>query len=242
MKRLNCLTQKTNKMKSVLITVCCLLPFAGFTQSQNKTIQEGNEKYKQQDYAGAQQSYTSALEQDPENEAATYNLGNAMYQQQSFDDAIAAYKKAAETATDPKLKANAYHNLGNALLEQKKYQESINAYKKALQSNPDDADTKYNLAYAQTKLKQQQQQNQNKQDQNKQDQNKQDQNKNQQQQQQDQNKQDQQKQQQSGEPKQYTKEELDRILQALNADDKSVQEAVNKQKVQAAGSGTDLDW
>ena len=68
------------------------------------------------------------------------------------------FRKAAENTTDPEIRAEAYHNMGNALLEQKKYEESINAYKQALRNNPEDADTKYNLAYAQKMIQQQQQQ------------------------------------------------------------------------------------
>ena len=54
--------------------------------------------------------------------------------------------------------------------------------------------------------------------------------------------QDQQKDQKQSPSKQYTKEELERIMQALNQDDKNVQEKVNKQKVQAAGAEAEKDW
>ena len=207
-------------------------------QSTNKIIQNGNEQYKQSNFVGAQKNYLDALSKNPENEAATYNLGNSFYQQRSFDEAIDRYKKIAETSSDPKLKAEAYHNLGNTLMEQKKYDESVTAYKQSLHNNPEDADTKYNLAYAQSMLQKQQQQQQknDKQD------NKKQQNNQQQDQQNKQNPADKKNQQQQQQPKQFTKDELDRIMEALNADDKNVQDKVNKQKVQAAGSGTDKDW
>lgn len=222
-------------MKAVVFTLCCASCITLFSQTENKIIQEGNEKYKQNDFTGAQESYNNALKSNPESEAANYNLGNALYQQKNYEQATGQYKQIAESTTDPKLKADAYHNLGNALLGQKKYQESVDAYKQALHSNPDDADTKYNLAYAQSMLKQQQQKQNNQQ--NKQDQKKQDQDPKP-----DQQKQQQDKQQQS-QPKQYSKDELDRILQALNADDKNVQDKINKQKVQATNSGSEeKDW
>lgn len=210
-------------------------------QSTNKIIQDGNEQYKQSNFVGAQKNYLDALTKNPDNEAANYNLGNSYYQQRNFDDAISRYKKIAETSTDPKLKADAYHNLGNTLMEQKKYEESVNAYKQSLHNNPEDANTKYNLAYAQSMLQKQQQQQQqqknNKKDDNQQQNNQQ---QNQQNKQNPSDKKDQQQQQQQ--PKQFTKEELDRIMQSLNADDKNVQDKVNKQKVQGTGSDTDKDW
>ena len=50
--------------------------------------------------------------------------------------------------TEPLQKARSFHNLGNSLLKAEKYEESIEAYKQALRHDPQDADTKYNLSYA----------------------------------------------------------------------------------------------
>lgn len=240
-------------MKHVIGVVICLLSLPVFSQVENKDILEGNEKYKQNDYAGAQQSYQNALSKNAESEAGNYNMGNTYYQQKNYEEAIKQYQKTAQTTNDPQVRAQAYHNIGNALLEQKKYQESIDAYKQALRNNPDDAETKYNLAYAQKMLQQQQKnQNQNQdqknQDQQKQDQQKKDQNKDQQKNQQDQQNQDQQdqankeKQQQQSQPKQFSKDELDRIMQALNSDDKNVQDKINAQKVKAVDIDIEKDW
>ena len=49
------------------------------------------------------------------------------------------------------------HNMGNTLMKSNQYKEAVDAYKESLRINPQDQDTRYNLAYALEKLKQQQQ-------------------------------------------------------------------------------------
>lgn len=227
----------------VLLSVTLICFASGiFAQNANAVIKEGNEKYKQQDYSGAQQSYEQATVNDPNSNAGTFNLGNAYYQQKQYDKAIEQFQKAGETAQNPTERADAYHNLGNSYLQQKKYQESVNAYKQSLRNSPEDVDTKYNLAYAQKMLKEQKQRQD--QQQKDKDQQKQDQQKKDQQQKQDQQKkdQDQQQKEQQSQPKQYSKEELERILESLNNDDKSVQNKINKQKTQKSAASGEKDW
>ena len=219
--------KKIIDMKYIAIIFLFFTSTVLLAQKENGAIDEGNKKYTEQDYTGAQKSYNEALQVNPESDAGNFNLGNTLFQQKDYQGALDQFRKAAENTTDPEIRAEAYHNMGNALLEQKKYEESINAYKQALRNNPEDADTKYNLAYAQ------------KEDQKKEEQKKEDpkdQNNDQQ------PPQDQQKDQKQSPSKQYTKEELERIMQALNQDDKNVQEKVNKQKVQAAGAEAEKDW
>jgi Ca-activated chloride channel homolog len=217
-----------------------------FAQAENQSIKNGNDNYNNKNFAGAASDYQSALAINPKSDPANYNLGNALFGQENFDTAIAQFSQVAETTADPSIRAQAYHNLGNAELMKKEYEKSVDAYKKALRSNPDDMDTKYNLAYAQKKLQQQQQQNK---DQNKQDQNKKDQNKDQQKQ--DQKKQDQKKDQQNQQnkdqqaqqqPKKYSKEDMERIMQALNNEDKKTQDKLNKQKMTPQKITIDKDW
>jgi hypothetical protein len=127
-----------------------------------------------------------------------------------------------------------------------KVQESIDAYKGSLKLYPKSPEAKYNLAYAQDLLrqqeqqKQQQQQNQNKQDQNKDQQDKKDQNK-EDQNKQDQNK-DQQQQQQQPQPQEISKEDAERVLNALANDEKNVQEKVKLAKALKAKVRTLKNW
>lgn len=222
------------KAKSIFAGIACLFVLPASAQTAQENIAAGNEKYRQEDYKGAQSHYENA----GGTVEGTYNLGNALYNQQKFEEAADKYAQAAQMATDSQTKSKAYHNLGNAMLQQKKYQESIDAYKKALRDNPNNADTKYNLSYAQQMLKKQQEQQQQQQD-----------NKNKEKQQQDQQKKQQQdpqqpdnKKQNEPDPKDMSKDELDRVLKSLNEDDKAVQDKVNKQKSKPAGGDPEKDW
>jgi Ca-activated chloride channel homolog len=240
-------------------------------QSERKYIRQGNRQYDKAfidsahsdttRFKKAEASYRKALEEQPNNWDATYNLGNALYRQKKYDEATRQFQAAAGMTNGDKMKkAAAYHNLGNSLLFSKKLQEAVEAYKSALRNNPNDFETKYNLAWAQDKLKQQQnQQQQNKnqdqqnkdqqnkdkqqqqqQDQQKQDQQKQDQQKQQQQQQQqDQQQQQNQQQQQQGK---MSKEDAMRILEAMQNDEKQTQDKVQKQKAIPARRRTQKDW
>jgi Ca-activated chloride channel family protein len=153
-----------------------------------------------------------------------FNLGDALYKQKKFDDAAQHFTDIGSSANNSAVKAGAYHNLGNTLMQSKKYQESIDAYEKSLLNNPKDDQTRYNLAYAQEKLKQQQQQKKNQDKNNKDDKNHQ--NKNQQQQ--DQNK--------------MSKDDAQRMLDALNNDEKNTQDKLKDKKFKAGRAQIQKDW
>jgi len=225
-------------------------PTHTLAQSERKLVREGNTAYEAKKFDQAEIQYRKSLEKNKTSLPAQYNLGNALFRQDKLDEAKSQYEQAVNLKDAPAAdRAKAYHNLGNSLLKQEKYQESIDAYKQSLRINPADNDTRYNLAYAQAKLQQQQnQQNQNnkqddkqekdqqknqnqQQQQNKdqQDKNKQQQDQQQQDQQQDQAKKDQQKPDQQ-KPERISKEDAEKILQALNNDEKKTQKKLNKKE------------
>lgn len=208
-----------------------------------KLLQEGNKLYEQKKYAAATNNYLKALQKDPNNTAGMFNLGNALYQKQSFDSSRKIMKTTAEMLKDKNGKAAANYNIGNSYMAEKKWEDAVTAYKQALRNNPQDADAKYNLAYAQQMLKkqnggggknqdknkdkqQQQQQQQDKKENDKKD--KQDQ---QQQQQQDKNdKDDKQDKQPQSQPSKLTKEQADQLLNALQQEEKKLQDKMKKEK------------
>ena len=214
-------------------------------------------------FAEAEASYRKALEQDPNSWYASFNLANSLLSQGRMEEAARQYQAlGAKTDVEKEKRAAAYHNLGNCLLQSENLQGAIEAYKNALRNNPNDLETKYNLAWAQDKMKQQQNENQQNQNQNKQDQDQQDQKQNQDQQQDQQQNQDkqqkdkqdqqsqenqqQQPQQAQQQPEQndeqMSKEDAMRILEALENDEKDVQEKVQKQKAQPQRRRTQKDW
>jgi len=125
-----------------------------FSSSPEKNdVRTGNDAFKKGNYADAEAEYKKALDKKNNMPEAGFNLGDAVYKQKRFEEAEKQFQLIAQNNTNPTLKAKAYHNLGNTFLEQQKWKEAVDAYKNALKNNATDAETKYNLAYANAKLK-----------------------------------------------------------------------------------------
>jgi tetratricopeptide (TPR) repeat protein len=226
-----------NFMPVLIITLFLALGNNVSAQQPAKFIRKGNSEYGDAKYKDAEINYRKALDKSPQSVKATYNLGDALYKQGDYEKAASSFSNiTGQRSLSDKSKAAAFHNLGNSLLQEKKYGESIDAYKNALRLNPKDEETRYNLAYAMTKL-QQQQNNKNNQDKNK------DQKQQQKQQQQQQNKDEQQKQQpQQPQNKQMKKQDAERMLQALNNNEKQTLDKVKKNKAKAVKVSVEKDW
>jgi len=221
-------------MKSFLQSVVfILLILSGsresYSQTEKKYIREGNNHFEKSEFDQSEISYRKALEEQSDSYKALFNLGDALYKQDKFEDAAGEFNTLSQTGIDEISRARSFHNLGNSLLKANRIEESIQAYKNALRNYPDDLETKYNLAYAQDLLKQQQQQKEQDQDNSENDNREQedkekdqkDQQQNEQQQQQDQ------QQEQQPEP-QISKEDAKRLLEALAENEKELQEKLKK--------------
>lgn len=218
-------------------------------QSERSLVREGNRQYAAKKFADSETSYRKALESDRSFHQGVFNLGDALYKQERYEEAVQQYQSVAGSSSDNDVRGQSFHNLGNALLKSGKAKESIDAYKNSLRLRPDDLDTKYNLEYARMMLKQQQQEQQNKsdkdkqkQDDKKQDQPKQDQQKQDEQKQKEQQQKEQKQQQAQNEQRKQkmSKEDAERILEALKNEERNVQKRLQK-KVPARIS-VEKDW
>jgi len=184
---------------SVLLTGCGNSESASLqsTKRERNSIKEGNSQYANQHYADAEIAYKKALEENPDNATAQFNLASSYLKQRGNDiankadslvrTADAMFAKVA-SQPDVKLAEKSFYDRGNIAYKAEDYASAIEMYKHALRRNPDNNQARENLRLAQLKKQEQDKQNQ-EQNQNK-DQNKnQDQNKDQQQNQ-DQDKQD----------------------------------------------------
>ncbi len=241
----------------IVVSVCAM--YVGHAQSVRSLVNGGNDLYAEKKFSDAEVNYKKALDKDVTLMPGHYNLGNSLYRQNKLDEAIKSFEEAVQKSETKQLQAQAYYNLGDAQLKSQKYEEAVKAFTQSLKLRPDDQDAKYNLSYALTKLKEQQQQQKNdkkqdkdkdKQDQNKKDQNKQDQEK--QDQKQDQKKPDEQKsdeqkpdQQQQPQPqarqeKKMSKADAERILEVLKNNEKNVQKKLRARVT--TRPKTDKDW
>ena len=216
-------------------------------QSDRSEVRAGNREFKKGEFREAELDYKRALEEDSTSVTAKYNLGNALYKTESYSEAELYLKGLGDSlkSVSASKASDCFHNSGNLALKQKKYQEAVDAYKESLRLEPDNFETKSNLAYAQKMLKEQQQQPQQQNQQNQQDQQdqqdqNQQQNQNQDQQdnrdqdnQQDQNRnQDQQDNQNQQNQPQITPQAAQQMLQAIEDKEKQTQDKVKKVKAQ----------
>ena len=208
-------------------------------------LRQANKLYHAKDYAGAIQSYRRALLRDSLSGKANFGLGASAYAQGRYDEAKSYLERAVQDQQlTPHQQAGVLHNLGNVAMKKKDYQSAVQSYEEALLRNPEDENTRYNLALAQ-KLLQQQNKNNNNNQQQKQDPNK-DKNKDNQQQKQDpkqnqpqdKNKLDQKPQQnkdKQGQPNEQrsgelSKEQAEQILRSFRTDDDKTRRRVEQQQ------------
>jgi tetratricopeptide (TPR) repeat protein len=131
------------------------LPALVTAQDENAAIREGNKQYKQGQFDQALPAYQKALEQNPKNPIARYNLANARFRSGKLEDAEKSYDELIENSSEKTYKEKGYYNKGVALTKEKKLLESIEAYKNALKLNPADEDARFNLQKALLELKKQ---------------------------------------------------------------------------------------
>ncbi|MEO6521321.1 MAG: tetratricopeptide repeat protein [Mucilaginibacter sp.] len=248
--------------KYFIVMVLVLSASAIYAQKEKADIRKGNQLYQDKKYKEAEEAYKNGVAKKDQSVEGNFNMGDAQFRQKNFKDAQTQFTKIAETANNKNVAASAYHNLGNSLLQSQKLEESIDAYKKALMNNPKDDQTRYNLAYAQKKLQDKKDQDKkdkkdNKDNKDKKDQDKKDQNKDNKdnkdkdkkdqdkkdQDKKDQDKKDQDKKDQQGQqPNKVSKDDAERMLEALNNQEKQTQDKLKNKKLKGAKVAISKDW
>jgi len=143
-------------MKILLSILTCLLSVFGFAQNATESIVKGNQLYQQSQFDLAEAQYKKALEYEPDNEKAKYNLANTLQKQNKYDEAAKLLDNLAGSSKDISLKSAAYYNQGVAYTKMKNLDASIESYKKALRLNPNDKEARENLEKALLQKKNQQ--------------------------------------------------------------------------------------
>jgi Ca-activated chloride channel family protein len=224
---------------AVISLSSCFSPLTSMAQTDRQYIRQGNKLFRSGDYPNAEVSYRKAIEKNPKNPQAVYNLGNALMAQKKDSAAVVQFESASKLETNPLRKAKSFHNIGVVCQSHKMYGEAIEAYKSALRLNPADDETRYNLVLC----KHQQQKQQQKQQQNQQgnDDKKQDNKKDQQKQDQQKDKQDDKKQQEQQKP-QMSKENAEQLLNAAIQNEKQTQDKLQKAQQQPQRRSIQKNW
>lgn len=114
--------------------------------SDRQYIREGNKFYRQHAYDKAETQYRKALEANSGNTQALYNLGCALMQQGKDSLAASMFEQAGKAENAKLRRAMAYHNIGVIFQKRQQYSPAAEAYKESLRNNPNDDETRYNLA------------------------------------------------------------------------------------------------
>ncbi|MEO5509672.1 MAG: tetratricopeptide repeat protein, partial [Longimicrobiales bacterium] len=123
-------------------------------------LQRCNRLYSQGKYAEAVAVYQKALEAGKASPELYYNLGTALVQLGRYDEA-ARYLNTSIEAMDPTVRQHALYNLGNRFLYEARAKKDLDpqaratlldaatdAYRRSLRMNPQDRDAKWNLELA----------------------------------------------------------------------------------------------
>jgi tetratricopeptide (TPR) repeat protein len=141
----------------VAVLACLALPSIAAAQPGRGAVDAGNRLYDEGRYEEAHEQYLEALRQAPDSPIVPFNDGNALYRTEELQRAMESYRRAVESG-DPRIEAQAWYNLGNALYKQQQLEPALEAYKEALRRNPADTDAKHNFEVTLEQLQQQQQQ------------------------------------------------------------------------------------
>lgn len=239
--------------------------------AEKQILRKGNDLYKEKRFVDAEVKYKKALQKNQYYETAGFNLGNAVYEQKRYEEALPQYEMVSKSSRDLDTRSNAFHNAGNVNMKQKQYDKAIDNFKKSLLLDPNDEETRYNLALAQKLLEDQQNQNDENKDQNQdqnqdqqqdQDQNQNNENKDQNQDQgdnkdkdkeqdqgdnksdpkDDNNQGDQEKKNQQPEPNQLSDQQIEQLLEAMNNEENKTQQKVNAKKARGKKVNQEKDW
>ncbi len=258
-------------MKQGLKYIVLLMLTVSFAQEKDKALQKSNDYVYEgnvlvdDDFVAAEKEYRKAISKKPNNTPGTYNLGNAYYNSKHYSEALLRHIEASKSATTKAEKHLAHHNIGNALMQQKQCKEAVEAFKNALRNDPADEESRYNLALAKECAEQQgdggggddDKKDEDKKEENKEKDDKKDQN--------EENKDGDDKKDEDGKPKdekddkkdgdaknekkeqqpqqgKLSPQQVKNLLEAMNNQEKNVQEKINAKKVKGVKVETEKDW
>jgi len=221
------------EMKTIFIIICVFITTLSFSQDKVKLLNKGNEYFQEENFEKAEEYYKRSLEADNQYYKANLNAGHSLFRQaysliqqqdsaglKKCSESELFYNNSIELAENKNEKAESLYNLGNSQLLGQKLKESIENYKKSLRLFPENINAKHNLALAQYLLNKKQENQETQKDPQEEDNKEQEENKDQ--------REEKNKQNQANE--ELSKEEIEQILNALEREEKEVQEDLQEKK------------
>ena len=239
-------------MKNLILYSLLFFTLAIAAQSEDANLPKGNEEFVAKKFTDAEANYRVSESNNPKKAINSYNLGNAIYKQNQPSEALFSYARAIENATTRPDKHKAFHNIGNVFMKEKNYSGAVEAFKNALRNDPSDEESRYNYALAKKMLKENPPKKDDKKDKKDDKKDKKDEKKDEKKE--DKEKKDDKKKEEGKDPKDkkegqpkpepggISKERLQNLLDAVNNEEKKVQDKINGQKVKGTPVKTEKDW
>ena len=222
-------------MRKFLLILSLLISITSFAQNKKSFLRDGNTLYTDSSYNEAEMQYRKSLEKDQDYFNASFNLADAVYKQERYKEASALFEALKDNAITDKDLAEVYHNLGNSLVKEGKLDNAIAAYKSALRINPNDNDTRHNLALSKQQKQEQEKENKEESQENKEEEKeKQEQNQ--------ENKEEEKENQPQEKKEEMSKEDAEKMLEAIQQQEKELQEELQKKKVKGKRVKVLKDW
>lgn len=234
-------------MKNIVTFLLVLISFATIAQEKDIYLPKGNEKFSSKNFIEAEANYRESQSKFKKKSIASYNLGTSIYKQNQTSEAKYQFGKAFNDAKTKSEKHLALHNLGNSLMKEKEYSGAVEAYKNALRNNPSDEETRYNYALAKKMLKDNPPKKDDKKDKEKdkdKEKEKDKEKKDEKQKEKDKKDQKDKEKEEKPQPKPSgtNKQRIENLLDAVNNEEKKVQEKVKAQQVQGKPQKPEKDW
>jgi tetratricopeptide (TPR) repeat protein len=140
-------------MKNYILYILLTFTFVASAQEKDKTLPKANDEYAEKNFVEAEANYRISHSKFPKRTVAPFNLGNAIYMQKQPAEARYAYTEALKITKSKVQLHKIFHNLGNVFMNEKNYSAAVDAYKNALRNKPSDEETRYNYALAKKMLK-----------------------------------------------------------------------------------------
>lgn len=127
---------------SCMLLLCSSIVFADVASNMRR----GNHLERKGEYEEAIKYYQEALVQEPDNPKIHYNLGRALYRMEKYDEAISEFQLGfLEREND--FQASVFYNIGNSQFKKGQLDAAIESYKMSLLVNSEDIEAKQNLEF-----------------------------------------------------------------------------------------------
>ena len=144
-------------MKYWMILCVFFLMHVCFAQNERSIVRDGNKNYDKGLFSDSEINYRKSLSKNKGFEEAQFNLADALFKQDRYDESINVLNNLISETDNTNLKSEAYYNLGNNLLQKQQLENAVDAYKNCLRLNPSDEEARYNLSKVMSLMQQQEQ-------------------------------------------------------------------------------------